>query len=187
MLAARHFKWLPNALTATRMVLSVPIFASALDGRWVLAFWLLVLALVTDFLDGLAARKLGAYSKFGEELDPLADSSLVVAGMVSLSLTGHLSWWFTVFVLLFGLSVGNKRLFAPRSHRAAVVQKVASVSCLFIAWIGIAWYFAGLAYGWSWLYVPLTVVILAVSALLKRHRLRTWFGLDPAPAKRPAK
>lgn len=175
--AARHFKWLPNALTATRLLLSVPIFAYALDYSWAVAFWLLMLALVTDFLDGLAARKLNAYSKLGEQLDPLADSSLVVVGMVGLSLTGHLSWWFTGFVLLFGLLIGSKRLYKAKSHRGTVMQKLTSVTCLFIAWAGIAWYFASLAFGWSWLYLPATLAILTISALLKKHRLRTWMGL----------
>jgi CDP-diacylglycerol--glycerol-3-phosphate 3-phosphatidyltransferase len=148
----------------------------ALNGRWAIAFALFVIALITDFLDGLAAKKLGAYSKFGEELDPLADSALVVAGMVGLSLTGHLSWWFTAGVLLFGLSVGNKRLVRPKTKRGAAVQKVASVACLFIAWTGIAWFFATLAFGWRWWYVELTILILAGSASLKRHRLRAWLA-----------
>ena len=175
--ATRHFKWLPNALTATRLLLSVPIFAFALEQQWTAAFWLLMVALVTDFFDGLAARKLNAYSKLGELLDPLADSSLVVAGMVGLSLTGHLSWWFTGFVLLFGLLIGSKRLYRAKSPRGVVAQKIASLSCLFIAWTGIAWYFAALAFGWSWLYVPLTIFILTVAASLKRHRLRAWLGM----------
>ncbi len=177
MLSAKHFKWLPNAITAMRLVLSVPIFAAVLNNRWALALLLFWAALTTDFLDGLAAKKLHAHSSFGEELDPLADSSLVVAGMVGLSVTGHLSWWFTVAVLLFGLSVGNKRLFEAKSKRGAIIQKVASVGCLFVAWIGIVWYFATLAYGWRWWYVPLTFVTLLVLASLKKHRLRAWFGI----------
>ncbi len=178
MLSARHFKWLPNAITATRLLLSVPIFAAVLHERWLLAFLLFLAALATDFLDGLAAKKLQAHSSFGEELDPLADSALVVAGMVGLSVTGHLSWWFTVGVLLFGLTVGNKWLYAAKTKRGAAIQKVASVSCLFVAWISIVWIFASLAYGWQWWYVPLTLVMLVVLGSLKRHRLRSWLQLD---------
>lgn len=37
-------------------------------------FWLMVAAAVFDFLDGTAARLLGAYSAIGKELDSLADS-----------------------------------------------------------------------------------------------------------------
>ena len=171
-----YFRWLPNALTTTRMVLSVPIFWAAISGLWTLGFWLLVVALTTDFLDGLAAKKLQAQTKFGEELDPLADSSLVLAGMVGLSATGHLSWWFTGAVLLFGLTVGNERLYKASSPRGRSIQKVTSVSCLFLAWTGIAWFFAYLAFGWTWAYLPITVLLLALSASLKRHRLRAWLS-----------
>lgn len=187
MLAARHFKWLPNTLTAMRLVLSIPVFLLGVNGQWAAALWLFLFAVLTDFFDGLAARKLNAYSAFGEVLDPLADSSLVVAGMVGLSLAGHLPWWLTGFVLLFGLLVGGRRVYKATSHRGIVMQKVASVACLFIAWTGIAWFFAGLAYDWSWFYAPLTLLILAVAASLKRHRLRAWFGIDPAPGQRHAK
>lgn len=176
MLTARQFKWLPNALTASRMVLSVPIFLAALHESWGLAFWLLTVALVTDFLDGLAAKKLNAKSDFGAQLDPLADSSLVVAGMVGLSATGYLSWWFTGAVFLFGLTVGNDRLWRAKTDRGLAIQKVASVICLFLAWTGIVWFFASLAFGWTWLYVPITVLVLLLSASLKRHRIRAWLG-----------
>lgn len=177
MLKARHLTWLPNTLTALRMVLAVPIFAAALQGAWALAFWLLIVALLTDFLDGLAAKKLHAQSRFGAELDPLADSSLVVAGMIGLSATGHLSWWITAAVLLFGLTIGNERLIKAKTPRGTVAQKTASVMCLFMAWTGIAWFFAALAFGWTWWYVIFSLLVLMVSASLKRHRIRTWLGI----------
>ena len=44
-------------------------FQGALD----LAFYLMILAAVFDFLDGFAARMLNAYSPMGKELDSLAD------------------------------------------------------------------------------------------------------------------
>lgn len=174
--AAQHFKWLPNTITAIRMIASVPIFVAVLNQAWTLALGLFVTALMTDFLDGLAAKKLNAKSKFGEQLDPLADSSLVVAGMVGLSVTGHLAWWFTAAILLFGLTVGNQYLVRPTSFRGKVVQKIAAVSCLFIAWTGIAWFFAALAFGWSWWYVLCTLLVLLSAAALKRHRLSAWLG-----------
>ena len=42
------------------------------------------LAAVTDWLDGLAARKLGQTSRFGEFLDPVADKLMVAVCLVLL-------------------------------------------------------------------------------------------------------
>jgi phosphatidylglycerophosphate synthase len=67
---------LPNALTVLRIVL-VPIFAVAFvmpgEVARLVAFGIFVIAGVSDWLDGFAARKLKAGSDFGRMLDPIAD------------------------------------------------------------------------------------------------------------------
>jgi phosphatidylglycerophosphate synthase len=182
-----RFGWLPNAITFTRLLLSVPIFVAAINEVWALAFWLFVFALITDFLDGLAARKLGAFSKIGEDLDAYSDASLVVSGMLALSITGHLPWWITISVLAIGVGVGLERFFVHRPAGLMIFFKVISVGGLFVEWTAIAWMFATQAYGWSWWYVLLTLVTLAICASLKRHRIYAWLHpkvLPKPPAKR---
>lgn len=187
MLSSRRLKWVPNAITSIRILCAVPIFICALQGAWVLGFWLLLFALATDFLDGLAAKKLDAKTAFGEELDGLADAGLVVAGMTGLSASGHLSWWVTAFVLATGAIIGSDRVFrSQRQHRPAL-RMATAVSCLFMAWVGTVWFFASLAFGWQWWYVLLTAAILLISALFKRHRLRAWLGLSEAPSAQRSK
>lgn len=168
-----YLRWLPNALTLSRSILVLVALSMTLQNRWDIALWLLLAALVTDFLDGLAAKKLHAISAFGEQFDALTDSFVVIVGMVSLSLTGHLSWWITIAVLATGLAVGSDRIFNQPTWRW---RAVVAVTCLFLAWIGIVWFYAYLAYGWSWLYVVATVLILIVCGLLKRHRIKAWLG-----------
>lgn len=165
----------------------MPIFFAALNEAWALALWLFVFALITDFLDGLAARKLGAYSKIGEDLDAYSDASLVVSGVLALSITGHLPWWITISVLVIGFGVGLERLLVHRPAWLMIFFKVIAVGGLFIEWTAIGWMFAAQAYGWSWLYVPLTLLVLAICAALKPHRIYAWLHpkvLPPPPAKR---
>lgn len=72
-------KKLPNILTIFRIVLIIPIlWAIYVNLPW-LAFGLYVLATVTDFFDGILARKLNVISGFGTFLDPIADKLLIVA------------------------------------------------------------------------------------------------------------
>jgi CDP-diacylglycerol---glycerol-3-phosphate 3-phosphatidyltransferase len=79
---------LPNALTISRIVL-VPLFVAAfflpgMTGRWIV-FVLFCLAGITDAVDGMIARRLGAESSFGRMLDPIADKLIVSAALLMLA------------------------------------------------------------------------------------------------------
>jgi phosphatidylglycerophosphate synthase len=82
---------LPNALTVLRVLL-VPVFAVAFvlpgDGWRLFAFGIFVIAAVSDWLDGFAARKLKAGSDFGRMLDPIADKVLVAVALMMLVAEG---------------------------------------------------------------------------------------------------
>ncbi len=87
---------LPNILTLFRIAL-VPVFALsfALPGTTgkLVAFGVFCLAGISDALDGLAARKLGAYSDFGRMLDPIADKVLVATALMMLVAGGAFDGW----------------------------------------------------------------------------------------------
>jgi CDP-diacylglycerol--glycerol-3-phosphate 3-phosphatidyltransferase len=73
----------PNAIGFARLAL-VPVFLvvglSSGDGRSALAFALFAFIAWSDYLDGMAARITGQYSRLGALLDPLTDRLLVVSG-----------------------------------------------------------------------------------------------------------
>lgn len=71
---------LPNALSAARLLLLLPLWLLALRGEAQAVGWLLVAAGATDVLDGWLARRLGATSAFGAQLDSLADNLLAPSG-----------------------------------------------------------------------------------------------------------
>ena len=85
---------LPNMLTILRILL-VPVFAVAfvLPGdEWQLtAFVVFVIAGVSDFFDGFAARKLNQPSDFGRMLDPIADKILVGVALMMLVWKGSVT------------------------------------------------------------------------------------------------
>jgi CDP-diacylglycerol--glycerol-3-phosphate 3-phosphatidyltransferase len=84
---AEWYKRIPNWLTFLRLLL-IPVFVFALlePGRAMLNFAALifVIAAITDYADGILARRYGAVSDFGKLLDPLADKILVMAALVML-------------------------------------------------------------------------------------------------------
>lgn len=66
-------KHIPNTITSMNLLCGVMGVIFTLQGELSIAFYLMLAAAVCDFLDGLAARALDAYSAIGKELDSLAD------------------------------------------------------------------------------------------------------------------
>ncbi|WP_082336943.1 CDP-diacylglycerol--serine O-phosphatidyltransferase [Porphyrobacter sp. AAP60] len=65
---------LPNAVTAAALCSGLTGIRFAIEGNWSYAILLVILAGVLDGVDGRVARMLNAQSRFGAELDSLADS-----------------------------------------------------------------------------------------------------------------
>jgi CDP-diacylglycerol---glycerol-3-phosphate 3-phosphatidyltransferase len=81
------FRHVPNLLTGARLLLAIVFFALLswyqFEGRgdsWLLtiAFFIYVIAMLTDFLDGYLARKWKVEGAFGRVVDPFVDKVLVL-------------------------------------------------------------------------------------------------------------
>lgn len=77
-------KHIPNAITCLNLFAGCLALYFAFKGQLVYTAYLVGIAAVLDFLDGMVARVLGAYSEIGKQLDSLADmvSFGVVPGTV---------------------------------------------------------------------------------------------------------
>jgi CDP-diacylglycerol--serine O-phosphatidyltransferase len=64
---------IPNFITSLNLAAGFIAIIFIMNGNISTASWLLLAAMVFDFLDGLASRILKAYSDMGKELDSLAD------------------------------------------------------------------------------------------------------------------
>jgi CDP-diacylglycerol--serine O-phosphatidyltransferase len=64
---------LPNLFTASSIFAGVFSIISAVEGRYELAAWMILLSLLFDGLDGRVARLTHTCSRFGVEFDSLAD------------------------------------------------------------------------------------------------------------------
>ena len=77
-----YYKWLPNLLTSTRILL-VPVFLYYLFSDFshskLIALIIFFIASITDAYDGKIARKHNIITKFGIFFDPLADKLLVLS------------------------------------------------------------------------------------------------------------
>jgi CDP-diacylglycerol--glycerol-3-phosphate 3-phosphatidyltransferase len=79
---------IPTLLTLLRITFIPIIVASYIydEGRYRdIAAYIFLLALITDYFDGVIARKLDQVTAFGTFLDPIADKLLVVVTVILLS------------------------------------------------------------------------------------------------------
>jgi len=104
---ASAWRQLPNVLTALRLVLVPPILILLVESRYGIALALVIVAGISDALDGWLARRFGWQSRIGGILDPLADKLLLVGTYVTLGLLGHLPAWLVVLVVLVSKTVSE--------------------------------------------------------------------------------
>ena len=75
---------IPNAIGFARLAL-IPVFLviayNTDDGQTAVGAAIFLVIAVSDYLDGIAARVTGQYSRLGALLDPLVDRLVVVAGL----------------------------------------------------------------------------------------------------------
>jgi cardiolipin synthase (CMP-forming) len=95
----RRIFTVPNQLTFLRLGF-LPLFIILVFYRrytWALA--ILILAALTDSMDGLLARSLNQKTRLGAYLDPIADKLLLSSSFVVLALNAQIRWWLTILVL----------------------------------------------------------------------------------------
>jgi cardiolipin synthase (CMP-forming) len=90
---------LPNAITIAR-ILAVPLMIWLIvSGDYLAAFWIFVLAGISDGVDGFIAKRFGLQTELGAYLDPLADKLLLVSIFVSLGMLRVLPTWVVILVV----------------------------------------------------------------------------------------
>jgi len=99
------FRSLPNLLTASRLIL-VPVIAERLArARYAQALALILLAGVTDGLDGWLARRFAWTTRAGAWLDPVADKALLITVYILLGLRGVIPAWLALLIPLRDLFI----------------------------------------------------------------------------------
>ena len=95
-----YLAMIPNFLGFTRMGLAPVVLWLVLTGDFKSAFWVFAIAGLTDAFDGIAARRLGVTSEFGQLLDPLADKILMNMTFIALAVIAMIPVWLAGLVLL---------------------------------------------------------------------------------------
>ncbi len=90
---------IPNFITLGRVILVPVIFYLLVSNETKAAFFVFVLAGVSDGVDGFLAKRFDWTSELGAYLDPLADKLLLVSMFVALGVQGSLPVWLVIAVV----------------------------------------------------------------------------------------
>lgn len=95
----------PNQLTLMRLFFVPFITICIVEHRYHTALVLVVIAGLSDALDGMAARLLHQKTKLGEYLDPIADKLLLSSLFLVMSSNQMIPWRYTVMVFSRDLGI----------------------------------------------------------------------------------
>ncbi|HJY49461.1 MAG TPA: CDP-alcohol phosphatidyltransferase family protein [Stellaceae bacterium] len=90
---------LPNLISLGRLLLVPLAISLILDGKYWAAFWVFVVAGISDALDGFIAKRFDRRTRLGALLDPIADKVLLVSVYVTLGVAGQIWAWLVVLVV----------------------------------------------------------------------------------------
>jgi cardiolipin synthase (CMP-forming) len=90
---------IPNLLSFVRLAL-VPVFlVFIIIGADLAALIVLVVSSITDYFDGIIARKFKQISRLGQLLDPAADRLFIFAALVGLCVRDIIPLWLVVVIV----------------------------------------------------------------------------------------
>jgi cardiolipin synthase len=134
---------IPNFITIGRLFLVPLTVWLIVSGEPVAAFWVFVVAGVSDGVDGFIARHFNQRSDLGAYLDPLADKTLLVSIYVVFSILGELPVWLAILVvsrdlLIVGGVVLSWMLGQPVAMKPRAISKANTVAQILLASIVLA-------------------------------------------------
>ncbi len=164
-------KHIPNSITILNLLAGSVGVYYAFQANYKIAFFAVLLAALFDFLDGMAARLLKAYSPLGKELDSLADmiSFGFLPGVIAFTLLSQadINTWlkFIGFLIPAFSALRLAKFNIDDSQSSSFVGLATPANAIF--WVGLGFSFSEKIIEFPWLIVLLIVILssLLVSKL----------------------
>lgn len=118
----------PNKITMSRIVLTVVFL-------WFLLWWekvwwtklvsllVFVVAALSDFLDGMIAKKRNLITDFGKLMDPIADKILVLSAFAAFLQLQIINVWMFMVIISREILITSLRLFALNKGKVLAASK----------------------------------------------------------------
>jgi len=125
---------LPNKLTVLRIILAgifiLLLFVKGAGAKFA-ALAVFMAACITDYYDGLIARKTNTITDFGKLMDPIADKILIIGAFLAFVDMGIIAAWMVMVIIARELIITGIRILALSKRKvlsAAIAGKHKTVS-----------------------------------------------------------
>lgn len=165
---------IPNFLSFLRIIIAPFIFyyLSKDDSTWILVT-LIVVAFISDYLDGITARKFNQITEAGKIVDPLADKIIVIVVMIGTVVYRDFPLWALIIILardiiilLLGMLIMKKTGIVPVSNNMGK----GTVNVYALAFIAYIFYWEPVKIYLLWLSM-LMVVLSSISYYRSNYKL----------------
>jgi cardiolipin synthase len=131
---------IPNLITIGRLFLVPFTVWLIVKGESLTAFWIFILAGVSDAVDGFLARQFNLRSELGSYLDPLADKVLLVSIYVTFAVMAEIPLWLAILIvsrdiLIVGAVMLAGMLGQPVEMRPRIISKANTTAQIVLAGI----------------------------------------------------
>ena len=132
---------IPNLICLARIVLVIPIIRSLLQEQFLFSLLLIIIAGLSDILDGYLAKKNNWRSYLGAVLDPAADKILLVSLFLTLQSMGLIPLWLTLTVItrdlmiVFGLSLYRYFVGVPQPKPTRISKLNTTLQLVFVVFV----------------------------------------------------
>ena len=113
---------IPNTISVIRILLVGPVVYCLLNQQYEMAWWLFVIAGISDGVDGYLARRFNWQTELGATLDPIGDKLLMVFSYLALGWLAQLPIWLVILVILRDVVIVLGTLFYRRLTGDKVIQ-----------------------------------------------------------------
>ena len=135
---------IPNLICLARILLVIPIIRSLWQEQFLLSLLLIIIAGLSDILDGYLAKKNNWRSYLGAVLDPAADKILLVSLFLTLQSMDLIPLWLTLTVItrdlmiVFGLSLYRYFVGVPKPKPTRISKLNTTIQLVFIIFVILA-------------------------------------------------
>ncbi len=116
---------IPNAVTLFRIALVPVAIWLIINDKPQTAFWIFVIAGISDAVDGYLAKRFGWETELGRYLDPMADKLLLISIFVALGILGQLPSWLVLCVVFRDIIMVSAILLAWMLDNPVEIQPIA--------------------------------------------------------------
>jgi CDP-diacylglycerol--glycerol-3-phosphate 3-phosphatidyltransferase len=163
---------IPNVLSLSRIVIAPFLFLSIKANDLPLTIGLSLFALLSDYLDGVLARKYGSISESGKILDPLADKLCIALGALALTLYGDMPIVLLIIVIARDLGIAIIGVIIIREQKQIPVSnKMGKVTVLILSLALLVYVFKlSSLYDYAFIAAILFVILSSLSYLHQLHK-----------------